>query len=315
MNRRGVLAIAVLATVLAACGSDESSEGTSDGTSGESTEPPVTTPAPTDPIATGDTGPDPTDPVETTSPPTEPTTPETIPVVTSDIVGVAVAGNSGGVGEGSTDSFSEAIRNEDGTCSGWAGRDVPPPWTEGLVSGAPFVILAREGDEVLGEGTLATSSFTDVGDDEEQWICNFPFQARIVGEHEEFRIKVADLEPWVVRRDPTNPDQFVTSVNTVPSLDFFPDCTSDETFPVTEWSSVGSYWSNGISSLCNNGLKVVDIARPCRQPNEGSDYVTLVTSANQPDLVYENADGLQVDVNTLAAGEPVIVHIATGRPC
>ena len=102
----------------------------------------------------------------------------------------------------------------------------------------------------------------------------------------------------------------------MPSSDFFPDCTSDETFPVTEWSSVGSYWSNGISSLCNNGLKVVDIARPCRQPNEGSDYVD-VGDQRQParPSCTRTPTGYRSTSPRLAAGEPVIVHIATGRPC
>ena len=51
--------------------------------------------------------------------------PTTLPVVTSTVTGTAVAGNSGGVGPDQTDSFSEAVRNEDGTCSGWAG---PGQW-------------------------------------------------------------------------------------------------------------------------------------------------------------------------------------------
>jgi hypothetical protein len=318
MNRRRVVACGVLLAVVAACGGDDT-EGAEE-TSGSETSGSPTTGEETTGSGTTDTQPTtPDTAVDPTPPPTEPTTPETtpetIPVVTSDIVGVAVAGNSGGVGADATDSFSEVVRNEDGTCSGWAGRDVAPPWTDGLESGAPFVILAREGDEVLGEGTLATSSFEDVGVERQQWVCSFPFEATINGAPEEFRIKVADLDPWVVRRDPTDPARFVTSVNTVVSVDYFPDCTSEETFEVTEWSSVGSYWSDGISSLCANGLKVVDIARPCRQRDQGSDYVTLVTSANQPDLVLENADGVQVDVSTLAPGEPVIVHVATGRPC
>ena len=143
--------------------------------------------------------------------------------MSSDIVGVAVAGNSGGVGEGETDSYSEAIRNEDGTCSGWTGRDVEQPWTAGLESGAAFVILPRDGHEVIGEGTLGTSSFANVGTDEEpQWMCSFPFTGTVDGAPQEFLIKVGDLDPWLVRPDPTAPGQFVSSINTVASADYFP---------------------------------------------------------------------------------------------
>lgn len=273
----------------------------------ESTNPTETNPVQTNPVQT--------DPVQTD--PIETSLPETIPVVTSDIVGAAAAGNSGGIGKDSTDSFSEAIRNEDGTCSGWAGRDVPTPWTDGLVSGAPFVILARESDDVLGLGNLGTSSFENVGDGggDDQWICAFPFSATIIGQPSEFRIKVAELEPWVVRSDSTRPGQFVTSVNTVASAEYFSDCTDAEVFDVSEWSSVGSYWSEGIRNLCSNGLKIADIERPCRGRGQGSDYVTKVTSAIDPDIVYEDADGLQIDVSTLPPGEQVIVYVATGRPC
>jgi hypothetical protein len=236
--------------------------------------------------------------------------------VSSDIVGVAVAGNSGGVGEGETDSFSEAIRNEDGTCSGWTGRDVAQPWTAGLESGASFVVLPRDGHEVIGQGTLGTSSFANVGtDDEQQWMCSFPFSGTVDGAPEEFLIKVGDLDPWLVRPDPTNPGQFVSSVNTVASADYFPACTDQSASPVSAWNAVGTYWSVGLPNLCNAGLKIADIERPCRGPREGSDYIVKVVNADDPTVVYEDDRGMQVDPATLAPGTQVVVLIATGRPC
>ncbi len=314
---RRCVAVATLIVVTFGCtsGSGEQTAGpagsTDNGTAGSpsnassdtgvpETDRPATDPAPTDPAAT--------DPPET-----DPST--TIPIVTSEVSGAASAGNSGGVGEDNTDSYSEVIRNEDGTCSGWAGRGVPEPWTDGLVSGAPFVILARDSDGVLGQGTLGTSSFTNVGVDRDQWVCDFPFNATIVGEPDVFRIKVADLDPWVVRHDPTRPGRFVASVDTVASIEFFSQCTDDAVNEVFEWQAVGSYWSDGLQNVCSNGLKVADIERPCRGPHEGSDYVTKVVSADDPSVVYEDATGLQVDVSTLPPGAPVIVQIATGRPC
>jgi hypothetical protein len=242
--------------------------------------------------------------------------PETIPVITSVISGSAAAGNSGGIGEEQTDSYSEVIRNDDGTCSGWGGRGVSGAWTKGLVSGAPFTILARATDDVLGQGRLGTSSFENVGDDDrQQWLCTFPFSATIDGEPDELRIKVADLPPWLVHRDPTNKGKFIASVDTVVSTKYFSQCTSGEVAEVFEWQAVGSYWSNGLQSLCSNGLTVADIEPLCRGPHEGSEYVTKVVSAEDPKVVYEDANGLRVDVADLAPGAPVLVYVATGLPC
>ena len=311
---RRALGLVALTIVLLACSEELGPENASGTAAAEaSTTLPDTQPTSLPDTSLPDTSPPDTSPPDTSPPDTSP--PETIPVVTSDIVGAASAGNSGGVGEGSTDSFSEAIRNEDGTCSGWAGRDVPAPWTDGLVSGAPFVIFARESDDVLGRGNLGTSSFVNVGGDQEQWVCFFPFSATVTGQPAEFRIKVADLDPWVVRSDPTQPGKFVASVNTVASADYFSECTDPDVFEVFEWRAVGLYWSEGIKNLCSNGLKIAKIERPCRGRGEGSDYVTKVTDGADPTVVYEDAEGLHVDVATLPPGAPVIVSIATGKPC
>jgi hypothetical protein len=316
MSKRRALGILVLALVPVACTREVASQDAVTTTAAVTvaTTQPVTAPS-TQPVPTAITAP----PVTTAPAPTAlPTTaaPTTIPVVSSDIVGVAVAGNSGGVGEGETDSFSEAVRNEDGTCSGWAGRDVDPPWTVGLESGASFVILPRDGHDVIGQGVMGTSSFENVGtDQEQQWICSFPFTGTVDGAPQEFLIKVGDLDPWLVRSDPTHPGQFVSSVNTVASADYFDSCTSQEVTPVTAWNAVGTYWSVGLPNLCNAGLKIADVERPCRGPREGSDYIEKVVSATDPNVVYEDDRGMQVDPATLAPGNQVVVLITTGRPC
>ena len=318
MSKRRALGILVLALVPAACTREVTSQeaATTVAVSVATTSPPTPT---TQPVATAITAPPVTAastaaPTPTTPAPTA--APTTIPVVSSDIVGVAVAGNSGGVGEGQTDSFSEVIRNEDGTCSGWAGPDVNQPWTAGLESGAAFVMLPRDGHEVIGQGVLGTSSFANVGTEaEQQWMCSFPFSGTIDGAPEEFLIKVANLDPWLVRADPSNPGQFVSSVNTVASADYFDSCTSQEASPVSAWNAVGTYWSVGLPNLCNAGLKIGDVERPCRGPREGSDYIVKVVSAEDPNVVYEDDRGLQVDPATLAPGTQVVVLIATGRPC
>lgn len=241
---------------------------------------------------------------------------ETLPVVTSTIIGTAVAGNSGGVGPDQTDSFSEAVRNDDGTCSGWEGPG-GGAWTAGLAVGAPVRILDRETDQEIGTGSVVSSSFSDVDpSDREQWVCNFAFSATVAGAPAEFKVQVTDLEPWVARADPTRPGEFVASVNTVATPTVFSQCT-DEDFgdAVTEWSAAGLYWSDGVSSVCSNGLRIEAIDRPCRPPDVGSDHVISVVRADDPSVVLEDTTGLLVDPATLQPGTAVVVRIATGRPC
>ena len=271
---------------------------------------PTTQPPPPPPPPPPTTQPPPPPP-PTTVPPTQPT----FAPVTSQVVGTAVGGNSGGEGEGQTNSFSETVRNPDGTCSGWGGPG--GLWTQGLLSGAPVVFLSADSDAQIGTGQLGTSSWSDVDpSDNEQWNCTFPFSGEVEGTPDRFRIKIADLEPWLARFDSTAPGAFVASIDTVARFDVFPQCTEPGTFAqVSEWSVVGEYWSNGIPTLCGQGVSVVDIERPCRPEGFGSDYIISVNSADDPSVVFESRDGLLVDPAVLAPLTPVIVHVTTGRPC
>jgi hypothetical protein len=120
----------------------------------------------------------------------------------------------------------------------------------------------------------------------------------------------------LVRPDPSESGRFVSSVNTVASAERIAECASPPAVTaVTAWDAVGQYWSNGLRSLCASGLTIADIERPCRGGNEGSDYVVKVVSAADPEVVYEDASGVLVDPATLPPGTPVVVLIATGRPC
>ena len=251
----------------------------------------------------------PTTAASTTSPPQS-----TFATVTSDVVGTAVGGNSGGEGVGQTNTFSETIRNPDGTCSGWDGPG--GAWTQGLESGAAVVFLDADTDVQIGTGQLGTSSWSDVDPSgNEQWNCTFPFSGTVDGTPSRFRMKVADLAPWTLRADPTAPGAFVASVNTVVQVDVFGECSDPPQFTeVGQWSAVGEYWSNGIPSLCNSGLAVVDVERPCRPEGVGSDYIVAVTSAADG-TVIEDRGGLHVQPAELAPLTPVVVHVATGRPC
>jgi hypothetical protein len=312
MRSRRVL-VAAIALVAVACDEQHS-------TSPIITEPPIDTTAVSStldsPVDTNAGTTAATTTVATTAPTTT-ATPTTLPVVTSTVTGTAVAGNSGGVGQDQTDSFSEAVRNEDGTCSGWDGPGDAETWTSGLEVGAPVRILDGTTNQEIGTGSIVSSSFADVDPgDREQWTCTFAYSATVTGTPEVFQLAVANLDPWVARRDPTRPGEFVASVNTVADPAFFSQCT-DEDFgdQVTEWSAAGQFWSNGISSVCSNGLHIEALDRPCRPPEIGSDHVISVVRFDDQSVVLEDITGLLVDPATLVPGTPVVVRIATGRPC
>lgn len=241
----------------------------------------------------------------------------TLPESTITVVGAAVGGNSGGEGEGSTNSFSEVVRESDGSCHGWAGPGDAGAWTTGLEEGAPVTYLARETNDVLGTGTLGPGRAVAVETNGvERWMCTFDFTAELTGAPEVFRIKVADLDPWVARPDASRPGAFVASVNTEASFALFSECTDEEFTPVIfDFSVVGEYWSDGIPGVCFAGFDVVGIDRPCRPPTIASDHIIAVIDAEDPNIVYENESGVQVDLATIAPGTKVIVVVATGRPC
>ncbi|MGH9135067.1 MAG: hypothetical protein ACRDZZ_14105 [Ilumatobacteraceae bacterium] len=311
MRPRGpILAVAALAALLATACDEQHTASSTIGT-----DPPIDTSLTTSSTATSTVT---STTTSVTSPPTAPATtlpPDTVPVVTSTVTGTAVGGNSGGIGPDQTDSFSEAVRNEDGTCSGWDGPG-DGAWTGGLEVGAPVRILDRETDTEIGSGSIVASAFVEVDPSErEQWVCNFSFSATVTGQPAEFEIAVAGLAPWLARADPTRPGEFVASVNTVASAAVFSQCTDDDFGDeVTGWSAAGHYWSDGISSVCSNGLHVEALDRPCRPPDVGSDHVIAVVRADDG-TVLEDTTGLLVDPATLEPGTPVVVRVATGRPC
>jgi hypothetical protein len=252
----------------------------------------------------------------TTAPVTAPVTVDaTAPAVTSEVVGTAVGGSSGGIGPDQTNGFSELVRNADGTCSGWPGPG--GTWTQGLESGAPVIFLDEATGSQIGSGAFGTSAWADVDPGErEQWNCTFPFTGTIEGAPESCTIVVAELEPWLARPDPASAGAVVASVNTIASADVFAECTTAPSGDgVSDWVAVGEYWAVGFPSLCGAGLPVVGIERPCRPDGFASDHIVEVTTAAEPRVVLENADGLQVDPAVLIPGTAVIVHVAVGRPC
>jgi hypothetical protein len=279
---------------------------------------------------------------ETTAASTE--TAETFGNVETDVRGTAVAGNNGG--EDAQLRYSEANRYSDGSCRGWNDPNSLVR-TEGLQNGAPVRILNDDGN-VIGSGQIASSHWFDAADGGENWTCVFAFTAKVKGPvPDSFLVKVADLPPWRASSDPTDPGAFVASVDSDANPDSIPDCveppklkqqtdttltteppadttgvtetssggsteTSEQPTPAVYPSVVKSYWSDALRNLCEEGFKV-SVKRDCRPRGIGSDYVIKVVSGD--DVLLEDADGPKDASNNLLLHAPVVVFVATGRPC
>ena len=252
------------------------------------------------------------------------------------VAGTAVAGSAGAVEPNGgpyshTDPFSEAVRLADGTCIGWESKGGS---TSGLAVGAPVAVLDPTTNAVLGTGTVTASKWEDVSGGGGQWTCFFAFRAEVAAPAPaDVLVKVDDLQPWTARPDPAHPDSRVASVSTDAAIRLIASCpalpaptttaaatastvttttaaptTTVAGPPVTGWKAIGQYWSVGVDALCKAGLPVTAIARPCRQPNVGSDYITAVVDSNHSTVKF--ADGAAIP-----AGTPLTVVVATGRPC
>ena len=187
---------------------------------------------------------------------------------------------------------------------------------------------------LLGSGTITASRWEDLSGGGNQWTCFFDFSADVANAPAEVLIKVGELQPWTARPDPADPTRKVASVSTdaaigqiascpalpTPTTTGPPAATAEPTTtaaptstvapgpPVTGWNAIGQYWSVGIDSLCTAGLPVTALARPCREPNQGSEYITAVVDSNHSTVRYANGAAIP-------AGTQLTVVVATGRPC
>jgi len=261
------------------------------------------------------------------------TTSTTAAAAPGTVLGAAVAGTAGGVEPGGppyaqTDPFAEAVRLADGTCVGWA--DSRGGSTAGLAVGSPVAVLDPTTSALLGSGSITASRWEDVSGGGNQWTCFFDFSADVSNAPTEVLIKVGELQPWTARPDPADPSRKVASVSTnaaigqiascpalpTPTTTGPPTATAETTTtttaasgpPVTGWNAIGQYWSVGVDSLCAAGLPVTALARPCREPNQGSEYITAVVDSNHSTVRYANGAAIP-------PGTPLTVVVATGRPC
>lgn len=314
MGRTAAGALATAFALLTACG-DSGDETTTEADSiavldtaaGDVVDTPATgavidTQAPTDPQAPPETLPE--------------TTP---PAVSTVVLGGVVGGSSGGVGEDSTDSASEVVRNEDGSCTGWDGRR-DDAWTADFTAGATVTILDAETDEEIGSGEILEGVAENVATDGgEQWQCWLRFEAAATRPAAQLAIRVGDARPVPLATDPTRPGFVIGSISTPADSLALDACTQDNSSlqSVGDWSAVGQYWTNGVSSLCFAGLTVPEgaIQRTCRPEGIAADQVVSVVDASDPSIVYDDLSGLQVDPATLEVGLPVIVNLSNGIPC
>ena len=240
--------------------------------------------------------------------------PDTFARVTSIVVGTAVGGSTGE--EDQSVPFSETIRNSDGSCVGRSDDVDGGVSTEGLESGASVVFLDIDDDVEIGRGTIDDSSWSDPSDGGEQWICVFSFSGEIEGTPDEFRMQVGDIEPWVVSRDLTRPDEWIASVNSVANPELAQECASPTAEITGDWGSVvGQYWNDGFNTLCFWGFTVGNVERVCRPPGFGSDRIVMVTNLDESE-VYEDQDGkIFVDAGSLPLFTELTVFVTTGEPC
>ena len=63
-----------------------------------------------------------------------------------------------------------------------------------------------------------------------------------------------------------------------------------------------------MAALCDAGLPVTAIARPCRPPGFGSEYIVEVVDSDDSTVSYAN--GAEVPIGT-----EMTVVVATGRLC
>jgi hypothetical protein len=302
-SRRWVVALGLGAVLLGACGSGGGGESAaSDGTAADVTGSGGTqaTGGTEAPDGTGAGGTEATD--------------ESLPVAATNIVGLVVGGSGGGVGQGSTDSLSEVVREEDGSCAGWAGPG--GAWTADVKEGAEVRLFdAEQGGHQLATGTLGKGAAADVAPPKEQWQCTFPVTLNAVPAAEHYFAEVDSLPRVEARADPAKAGQLVIPVSTRAKADLVSAC-KDPQLPATvgEWKSVGQYWSQGIPAICSAGLRISRLERVCRPKDIATDRVVTVVDPNDG-RVFEDSSGLKVDPASLTPGTIVLVRVSTAYPC
>jgi hypothetical protein len=339
-------AVVLAVAVLAACGAGGGSAGGSTATGPESS-----TPTSTNTSING-----------TSATPTEPAT---VPEVEVTLLGVVVGGSGGGVGQGQTDSLSEVVREEDGSCAGWASPGAGGSWTSGAREGGVVKVYdAAQGGHLLATGRLGPGKAENVDPQNDQWQCALAFGVEKVKRSAKYFVRVDSLArvearvgpggglvvPFGARvaasmidscrapsapapQAPTAPASSGPAPSSPDTAGPGPSGSDATTAPdptgaadptgapdptggsgVGDWQSFGTYWSQGLASVCGAGLRVERIERVCRPANLATGRVVAVVDAGTG-IVLEDASGLHLEGQHLTEGAPVVVRVSTAYPC
>ena len=226
MVRRALLGAGSLLVLLSACGGGG-------GSAADTTAPGSSTPVDTTPTTLAAVTLAPTTASATTATATTAAAPTTLPVATATFVGLVVGGSGGGVGEGQTDTLSEVVREEDGSCAGWDGPG--GGWTAGVKDGGEVKVFGEsKGGKVLATGHLGPGKAVDVDPPNEQWQCELSFTIDAVPKSDRYFVEVGGLPRVEARPGPGG--ALVIPVNTQASADRLSECV-DEQLPdaVGEW--------------------------------------------------------------------------------
>jgi len=298
-----------------------------------------------------------------------------VPEAEVTLLGVVVGGSGGGVGPGQTDTFSEVVREEDGSCAGWASPGAGGSWTSGVRAGADVKVYdAARGGHLLGTGALAPGKADDVDAPNGQWQCDLAFGVQKVKRAPGYFVQVDSLARVEGRVGPGG--ALVVPLSTPARASMIGSCAdvgpptpsapapsspaasppdasagsapvgsgpvssgsgssgsgssgsgssgsgssgsgsagADPAEPVGEWQSVGSYWSQGLASVCGAGLRVKRIERVCRPAHVATDRIVAVVEAGTGD-VLEDAAGLHLEGQQVTSGTEVVVRVTTAYPC
>jgi hypothetical protein len=241
------------------------------------------------------------------------------------LLGNAVGGNDGGQEEGATRDRSETVREEDGSCHGWPGRDQRGTWTDGVQANAAVEVFDGDGN-LLGRGTLEAGKAVDLdpSDDEEQWQCEFRFSVRVSPPADRYEVAIAGGTPFEVHA-PAGSQRVTVPVARSADATTITECTDPPPDEVFAWQVAGRYWDLALSELCRDGVRIRAIGYQCSSATTAKERVVAVIASSRTKLasggavaeatVLEDEGDVRFDLETLAPGTPVVVLLSDGTRC
>jgi hypothetical protein len=240
------------------------------------------------------------------------------------LLGNAVGGNDGGEGEDNTRDLSETVREEDGSCHGWLGRDRAGRWTDPVRAGAPVEVFDDDGN-ALGVGKLERGKAVDVDPSpDEQWQCEFRFSVTVSPPADRYQVSVARGARFTID-SPVGAEPVVVPATHTADAGGVPSCAETPPDAVVAWQVARSYWDLALGELCDSGVRIGAIAYDCSSAGTAKERVVAVIASSDTTLasgeplagatVLEDERDVAFDVETLAPGTPVEVVLSDGTRC